>query len=253
MFTTDEIRRSDKITVSAPLMSDETVSASDASVVAWIMTDGTYRISPLTGTTSQGLDGRRRGFSASIIQKKEENFSRIEDALASSGMSWTKVKHGDTGCFEWRLQAQDLRGLFSRVGLGLDDPEDKLPVWVLGLGPGARQAFVDACYYAEGHDRGFGVRRISQNVGPVKEAIHTAAFLCGHDVRVSIVPQDRVPMANADHASMTLRTRRHVTAQRIAKTEDDTQDVWCPRTGNKTWVMRQGETMCITGNTFQPE
>lgn len=252
VFTTDEIRKSDKITVSARLTAEGGVSPSDAAIVAWIMTDGTYSISALTGTTSQGLDGRRRGFSASIIQKKEENFSRIEKALKESGMSWRKVKHGNNGCFAWRLQSQELRDLFNRVGLGLDDPEEKLPVWVLSLGEEARQSFVDTCFYAEGHDRGFGVRRISQNAGPVKEAIHTAAFLCGYDVRVSTTPKERVKRANADHAVMTLRTRRHVTGARLTKTPDETQDVWCPRTGNKTWVMRQGETICITGNTFQP-
>ncbi len=29
-------------------------------------------------------------------------------------------------------------------------------------------------------------------------------------------------------------------------------DVWCPRTENGTWVMRQGKVVTITGNTFAP-
>jgi hypothetical protein len=44
--------------------------------------------------------------------------------------------------------------------------------------------------------------------------------------------------------------RNYITCQRLQKIEHPRQPVWCIRTANESWVMRQGSTITITGNTI---
>lgn len=254
VFTTNEIHTEHRIAVSAPLEATgwNKCSTSDAAVVAWLVTDGYLKISDLTGSTSQGIDGRRRGVAAVIIQKKAKGIDHIKASLKGSNMRYHQGTKEDSGVYRFYLRAEEVRQLFSRAGLDLTAVNSQLTNWVLSLSKEARTSFLETCILAEGTHHGGGVFKISQNVGPVKEAIHLAAYLNGHDVRVSITPKEKVKLADYDHATLRLRNKGSINGTKLVRTEDLTQDVWCPRTSNGSWVMRQGETVTITGNTFRP-
>jgi hypothetical protein len=252
VFTTETINTESYITVSAPLSTEDDICHPDlAALIGWVITDGTLKIAEATGNTSQKSDCSRRSVKMQIHQVKKKGIREITYLMDRLGLPFgTYSQDGRKVVFN--IPQGTARALMHQCGLGLDDVYGRLQGWVLRLSPEALRAFFDAAYYAEGCDRGYGVRRIGQNIGEVKEAIHLAGFLLGHDVRVCITKKETVERANYDYANMTFRSRRHITGQRLSRKPAGRCAVWCPRTANGTWVMRQGETISITGNTFKP-
>jgi hypothetical protein len=49
--------------------------------------------------------------------------------------------------------------------------------------------------------------------------------------------------------TFTFMERRHQGLQNMHIEDDGREDVWCPQTEHGTWVMRQGSTVTITGNS----
>lgn len=221
----------------------------EAEILGLIWTDGSIRVSKLTGRTSQS-HGAKRGVNACIIQKKTEGRHFIENVLRWACPDYTVKKHGDNGCVSYHLPADYVRDLYKRAGLDLVSP-DKVG-FVLRLGAIEVLNFKRACGVAEGTIRQpYGQMRIYQNAGDMKEAIHLASYLSGHEVRVTKTLKENVKGANHDHFTMNLK-KPYVTGQRLKVKDAGVEDVWCPRTQYGTWVMRQGEVITITGNTFQP-
>ena len=112
-----------------------------------------------------------------------------------------------------------------------------------------RNSWLHAVCLAEGTKRKHGEWRIAQNSGPLCEAIKLAGFLCGYDIRTTKVI---MKYNGKQHEQITLRTRPYVTGQRIVKTPLGEQLVWCVTTNNRTVVIKQGDTISISGNTFKP-
>lgn len=236
--TTETLTGEHSIVLSAPLSAEGNgVSARDAAIVAWLHTDGHMERSELTGRTAQGSDGRRRGFSASIFQKKEK-FVGIIDSLLD-GVPHSRYER-PTGIIQWLLDPQFVRDLWVRTGLD----NQTLEQFVLGLGTDALSAFYEACWQVEGWTDKHGVRLMCQNEGPVLEAMHLAAYLMGYDV---------TRVAHGEHKgtrNWTLRMRRpYVTMQRVSREQVSEEDVWCIRTEHENWVMRQEGRIMLTGNT----
>jgi hypothetical protein len=224
------------------------ITPSEAALFGWLWTDGSVSASPLTGITSQA-GGRRQAIRGLIVQKKDKGIQHIRKVLADIGMPYREsVKPVD--CLVFNLPSPNLRTLYKKAGLDLVAP-DKVG-FVLALSPECRKEFLHACILAEGNVRDYGQHRLTQNVGEMKEAMQLAAYLEGYDVRVSITKKEKVKLANFDHAALALRTRPYVNCTRLVKTYKGEEEVWCPNTKFDTWVMRQGETITITGNTFQP-
>jgi hypothetical protein len=80
------------------------------------------------------------------------------------------------------------------------------------------------------------------------EAIRLSAVLSGYQVSSG----ERV-YENADgkqtRNTFTFMERRHQGLQNMHVEDDGKEDVWCPQTEHGTWVMRQGSTVTITGNS----
>lgn len=214
-----------------------------AALLGWVYSDGTIRVSPLTGKTSQGADGRRRAICASILQKKFT--AEVEQVLLDTGVIYSTVTRED-GCNIYRLSSDSMRTMFILAGLDPENPS--FDSWVLSLSPEARKAFLNAVFLAEGHTREYGTKCISQNVGPFQEAIHLACTLEGYDVRLT----HKIGYTGNDNVRMTLRNRSHIGGSRLTKEHVSNQDVWCPQTKYGSWVMKQGDVVTITGNTFGP-
>jgi hypothetical protein len=233
------------------------ITPAEAALIGWAYTDGHVLQSPLTGRTSQGLDGRRRKLQISIAQAKPEGIRALEKVLADCGADYIRDDHPLDGrgsrtmpSAVWRLRTEYARELWRRAGL-LDTADKAMPgfalePFVLRLGTGQRAAFFQACMDAEGFHDSKGYPRISQNEGPVLDAIKLAATLEGYYVREHTVKRD--PRGNAPHSVLVL-SRPKVGGTRLRKTPAGSAPVWCVTTGNGTWLMRQNGRIMLTGNS----
>lgn len=245
VFTPDTMTTEHHITVSAMAEGGDNNCTPDvAAFIGWLYSDGSIQVSDATNKTSQGKDGRRVGVRACILQKKYT--TEVMEVLSACNIIPTRQVTRPDGTIVWYLSAEDTRRLHIEAGLDIRHPD--FVKWVLSLDLEARYSFLDAVFLAEGHTREYDVKCVTQNVGPFQEAIHIAAFLEGHDVRLS----HKTGYTGKDCVRMTLRKKRHVGGQRLTKTIAESQDVWCPRTELGSWVMKQGGTVTITGNTFGP-
>jgi hypothetical protein len=123
--------------------------------------------------------------------------------------------------------------------------------FVLKMTPEERRAFLTGCLISEGHitkprkGEGRSAWVLSQNEGNLGEAMWLAAYLEGYKVTVN----------NDNHKHgrvwrMRLCAKEVVTGQKLTKTFAGVRRVWCPTTKFGTWVMRQGSTITITGNSL---
>jgi hypothetical protein len=106
-----------------------------------------------------------------------------------------------------------------------------------------------AMLYGEGHkqrakeDTGHSTQ-FSQNPGPVYDAMKLACALEG-----IATSSDRAPISLPSKCrSFTLLKNSYRGLINFTRKLVSTEDVWCPTTGLGTWVMRQGDTITITGN-----
>ena len=247
-YTTPESLKSEhKIVLSAPAITERVldITADEAGIVGWLITDGCVQWARATGRTSQAR-GSRRGNRAVIYQAKPAGRDAVErllkdiphtvDVRAPRRPGWLP-EHAYALAPDW------VRSLWSRARLF----EYSLERWVLLLDPDQRAAFVRAACLAEGSQSPCGVWAVGQNVGDKQRAIQLAAHLEGYDVRVRRHVADS--RATAAHVSMLL-ARGHVTGQRLRRTNAGHGPVWCVRTELKTWTMRQRDQIMLTSNTL---
>jgi hypothetical protein len=117
---------------------------------------------------------------------------------------------------------------------------------VLDMSQAERTAFLEGFLIADGYKGNTGGWRWCQNKNELAEAALLASYLV-HDgfIHVTDRTNSPSPMLNA-----ILSAKQHVTLQTMQITESRVSDVWCPNTEFGTWVMRQGNTITITGNCY---
>lgn len=119
---------------------------------------------------------------------------------------------------------------------------------VLNMSSMERRAFLAGFCIADGHEEKAkkGTWRWNQNIGPLSEAALMASYLeWGGYVYTCTRHDTRSPMILARQNSLNT-----VGMQRMKRRELPNQAVWCVRTENESWVMRQGNVITITGNTM---
>lgn len=238
--TTDTLAKESNIVTSAySVGGDSPVTPEEAAIIAWLITDGSVFWSPISnGLSTAG--GRKRGVSARIVQKKQPQVDMLKVLLAPC---LTKVSFRETSeCYVFNINSQFVRDLWTKAGL-TPDAENYVEL-VTSLSVLARRAFLDAFFLAEGHTTKKGGKIITQNGGSELEAAIVAANLEGYNTRLYWKDSRKKCMG------LTLRERRHVTGQRLKRKAAPSADVWCPTTSLGTWVMRQGDTVTITGNSL---
>lgn len=195
----------------------------DAVRLAWLWTDG----SECNGNNV-------------IIQK---NYNDTVRSIFAG--CFTKEYEQPNGCTVWRLPVKFVRDMYTRCGItGKKDAVQ----FVLRMDHEVRRKWLAAVIIAEGTLRKHGEVRIAQNSGELCEAIKLAGFLSGFDIRVVKV----ISRTGKQHEQITLRTRPYVTGQRIHKTSLGEQQVWCVSTNNGTMVIKNSETIQVSGNSFKP-
>ena len=93
----------------------------------------------------------------------------------------------------------------------------------------------------------------SQNAGPVMNAFRLACFLEGINTTERDCKGGSFKPAVTHHRSATLccKALRITANPKLKREEFPETDVWCPTTDLGTWVMRQGRTITITGNSLE--
>lgn len=114
-----------------------------------------------------------------------------------------------------------------------------------------RKAFIYGLLMGEGTLGGRQNVTFSQRPGPVHGAFVLACALegiaCGTACKTSKKMNGDVKVCNR---TTVLRKRRRMVSS-MAEVASGFEAVWCPTTDLGTWVMRQGDTITITGNSLQ--
>ena len=113
---------------------------------------------------------------------------------------------------------------------------------VCHMGTKEREAFIKGFALADGHYRD-GKWLIDQNDGDIWDAILTACFIqYGTHIQAS------GPFRSRECKRINISKKAHVTMQEARHVQVGHKRVWCPTTSHGSWVMRQGDTITITGN-----
>ena len=104
----------------------------------------------------------------------------------------------------------------------------------------------DGNYQYGNESRTNGHWKWSQNTGNIQEAALMATYLV-HDGRVHMCTRTDTP---SEMKITHLNNKAHTTGQKLIKKQMKNQPVWCVRTENESFVMRQGDCITITGNTI---
>lgn len=242
-FRTREIGPEHRVRLSAPVESEDVsgLTESEAEIIGWLFTDGHVYRAPATGARQQA-GGSKRKTDLNIYQSELTNADKvrhIDDLLAS-------VPHSryvrDTGIVHWKLRTDYARRLWESAGLDTLSLEQL----VLRFGTRQRRAFLRAAIMAEGHvdNRRPGSQFVSQNTGPVLDALRTAVFMDGY------YPRESVKGVHRGNECRAVRFGKPtVTGQRLTvKDSGETGPVWCIVTDCDSWVMRQDDRVMLTGN-----
>lgn len=119
--------------------------------------------------------------------------------------------------------------------------------WVLSMTAAERQAFIVGMMFGEGNIAGGGTLKFNQNPGPVADAFRLACALQG------IATSTGATNGSSDCIRTALLQKRHRETRALKREDAGRADVWCPQTKLRTWVMRQGSTITITGNCYPRE
>jgi hypothetical protein len=210
-------------------------------VLGWLYTDGRIQWSSKPDGPSRS-HGRKHGVFAAIYQAKPWEVVNLDALLADIPHRKRIHEQGQPPAYVWCLNPSWFRDLWSRAGLDRISLSDL----VLRMDGRQRKAFLDACCHAEGCLTDRDVWMVSQNEGPVRDAIALTGYLEGHYVRHSL---NRNVRSRTDNYVMRMSKPR-VTMQRVTKTDAGSASVWCVATGLGTWTMRQGHKIMVTGNTL---
>lgn len=118
---------------------------------------------------------------------------------------------------------------------------------VCNMNSAERLAFLTGFCLADGHQNVHRRWGWVQNKGELYEAALVASYMA-HSGNLHV--SKKTGHNGKEMANVTLSKKGHVTCQKIERIEHPNQPVWCVRTENESWVIRQGDCITITGNTL---
>ena len=163
----------------------------------------------------------------------------IRDVTKKHMTVWTTPKKSPDGP---GLNALPVHDLFDREWAEAE---------VLLMTQPERRAFINGLLMGEGSKSKTSEQVVfTQKSGPVLDAFRLACFLEGYRTssRDNTTYDTRYDKWHAKRQSTVFRSPR-VHVNRLEEYDAGVQPVWCPSTKYKTWVMRQGDSITLTGNT----
>lgn len=247
VFTTEEIKQTHNILNTAPFVGGNSeVRPEQAALVAWILSDGYYKWSEKTETTSSSA-GKRKGIVGNIAQASHKFQEEIIGVLKANNMQYKTNQVGSKDNFykvtSYRLESAALRDFFdSVVGCRKQKHSVDWVSWILSLSRESLEAFVHAFWLADGDSKGrenSTAMTFKQLRGNIADALVLAGYLLGHNVtqRGGRISNIRFQKA-----------RPYVTTQEFRSFGERTTQVFCLTTGLDTFVVKQNGIITITGN-----
>lgn len=217
----------------------------EAKVLGWLLSDGYFKVSELSGKTSQGLDGRRQGFIASIAQSDKKFLHEIEEDLKACGLHYEKrLNTNSNDVYILFLKSEDIRNLFDRVGLPRANKHDiDYTDWVLSLSYECLESFFDAFWKGDGltseRVAHLKTKTIYQNQGSVCDAVQLCSELLGRNTYRN---------NKGGYCILSSRESGMLGMQNTVKSLGRVTDVFCLTTENGNFVVRQNGFITVTGN-----
>jgi len=244
-FTTEELNSECSILHAAKYENKEsTITEDQAALLAWILSDGYYKWSELSETTSSSF-GTRKGIVGRISQAQHKYWREVEEVLAANNINYTKTEdnRNTNKVFTYLLKSKDVRDFFDKVvGCREQKHEVDWTKWILRLDQPALIAFVHHFWLADGHTAQTGGKIITQNAGNIHDAVVLAINLTGRRAISNL-------RADSDKCrTINIKDKPTSTGQRIKKSVSRETEVFCLTTENGTFVTRQGGLITITGN-----
>jgi len=209
------------------------LNETESSLLGWLVTDGYFRTRKYSPNS----------FEAMLYQKKPDRVEMIREKF-SDYISSESV-HPETGVICFRLKAGELGAIRNVFKL-----KDDLPAIVTRLGEKECQAMYEAMISAEG-TKVNGFVAFTQNEGPVLDAFQILCYILGKAGHIRPKKANGKFSKIEDHKSIYVKKRDRV---QLFKWEIGREcykgQVWCPKTPNGTWVMRQDGKVMITGNSW---
>jgi hypothetical protein len=218
------------------------ITPQQASVLGWLLTDGS--------TETRMVAGDRRAFlwdqdPADMVGKPRVWQSKPH-GLAALRLALQGVPHTETGRANgpgqlprrvFRIDPGYVRAAAREARIS----ELGFSGFVVGLSRDSRQAFLRACIDAEGNKASKGSTiLISQNEGPLMEAIALCAYLCGHRPTIS---------SNGERNKVMALCNPFIAPSALHMGPGRVETVWCPSTDLGSWTMRHDGHIVLTGNT----
>lgn len=247
----NELVGDDRIRLAVPAEGgDSPVTADEAAIIGWVLTDGHLLYTPPTGAARQGSDAQFCFIKALIGQSKPEGVAELRRLLRdvphterrTCNARYTSGEH-----IVFALSADYTRKLWSRARLAADKHGQDYTEFVCGLSKRARTAFVEAAMAGDGHTSASGQRTFAQNEGPILDAFQLALHLQGVGAR-RIDPRV-ISRSSAQHGGVRW-ARPYVKRDGTRVVAAGAADVWCVETDCGTWTMRQLGNISLTGNTL---
>ncbi|HJX53955.1 MAG TPA: glycosyltransferase [Polyangia bacterium] len=231
-----------RIRLAAPACDgDLNTSPEQAALIAWLLTDGSIE--------TRMVKGKRHAFNPEQDAPDSVSAARIWQSkpagLQAIRRDLRNIPHSECGRKPrprilpqrvFRVRARYVREAFASAQI----ISRGLTGFVLGLKAEARKAFLRVCIDAEGSKASSSSTiLLSQNAGPLYEAMCLCVYLCGRRPTRSRngIRNRVVALSNA----MVAPSRLHKGGNRI-------EDVWCPSTILGTWTMLFDEHIVLTGN-----
>lgn len=219
------------------------VKPQEAALVAWILSDGYLKVSPLTGISSQGVGGYRRGVVASVAQSEKKFLGELRKTISECGVDYTEDVREDR-VHIFRFKSKSFRDFWSGVGLPLEDKDSiDYTQWLLGLSYESLEAFLEAFYLADGHTAGnikYKTKVIHQNRGKIADAVQLCSELLGRNTYVRGYGDRQVTIRSQESCTLGMQKTKRVINRKT--------DVFCLTTRNSNFVIRQNGFITITGN-----
>lgn len=148
---------------------------------------------------------------------------------------------------------RDERGLPAYVIDDFNKKPKRETCWVnevIGMSKNELDAFLAGFMIADGYYQDKSVNsggwNWNQNTGNLQEAALLASYL-SHYGYLNVSTRTDSP---SEMKVVHLNSKSHAPMTRMSKTTLPNQPVWCVRTENESWAIRQGDTITITGNTL---
>lgn len=248
--TVDEFNWDTYVVCSEPFEGDGlSITDDEAELIGWVLTDGC-----IAKHAEPKTPGARRKFNLWVYQSKLAQVAHLDDLLAHFDCKKELVREADPppvereygvfynnlSLYRWRLQTDLSLDIYDRAGLSINKKEGVID-FVLSLSRSQLIRFMEGAWLAEGTIQGKNGRAITQQHGPIADALEIGIYLLGYRPTMSYNSRGMM-----HHYTFGIPRMR---AKWLSISEPRREDVWCVTTELGTWTARNSKSIFLTGNS----